>query len=102
MKELFASRPDLQKSASIGEIFRLLEEKKATFDPREFLSPIMDTVMYGIVPDADIAAIVHCIEQGVKEVVGTLIVEFNSVGKAPLVECVSLDEMAKQYKKAGI
>ena len=41
-----------------------------------------------------------CIEAGVKEVVGTLIVQFGSVGKAPLVECASLDEMAERYKKA--
>ena len=62
----------------------------------------MDTVMYGSVPDADVAAIVECIERGVKEVVGTLIVEFGSVGKAPLVERVTLAEMAERYRKAGI
>ncbi|MEG0753440.1 MAG: class II fructose-bisphosphate aldolase [Angelakisella sp.] len=102
MKELFAGRPELQKSASIGGIFRLLEEKKTAFDPRAFLPPIMDTVMYGTVPDSDVAAIVNCIEQGVKEVVGTLIVEFDSVGKAPLVEQITLEQMADRYKKAGI
>ena len=53
-------------------------------------------------PDEDVARIVECIERGVKEVVGTLIVEFDSVGKAPLVECVSLDEMAERYRKKGI
>ena len=55
--------------------------------------------MYGNVPDDDVAAIVDCVERGVKEVVGTLIVQFGSVGKAPLVEQVSLDEMAERYKK---
>ena len=29
----------------------LLEEKKDQFDPRAFLPPIMDTVMYGNIPD---------------------------------------------------
>ena len=43
-----------------------------------------------------------CIERGVKEVVGTLVVEFDSVGKAPLIEVVSLDEMAERYRKKGI
>jgi fructose-bisphosphate aldolase class II len=38
-------------------------------------------------------------EKGVKEVVGTLIVEFGSVGKAPLVECPTLEEMIERYKK---
>lgn len=50
----------------------------------------------------ELAAIVDCIERGVKEVVGTLIVKFGSVGRAPLVEQVTLEEMAERYKKTGI
>lgn len=99
MKELFSNYPSLRTSASIGAIFELLEEKKNQFDPRAFLTPIMDTVMNGVIPNEHVAAIVDCIERGVREVVGTLIVQFGSVGKAPLVECVSLDEMAERYKK---
>lgn len=102
MKELFHYRPELQSSASIGAIYRLLEEKKTAFDPRVFLPPIMNTVMYGDVPDEDVAAIVDCVERGVREVVGTLIVEFGSVGKALAVERVTLDEMAERYRKEGI
>lgn len=98
LKELFVKYPDKRNSASIGEIYRLLETKKNQFDPRVFLPPIMDTVMYGTVSDPDVAAAVDCIERGVREVVGTLIVEFGSVGKAPLVECVTLEEMAERYK----
>ncbi|MEG0369426.1 MAG: class II fructose-bisphosphate aldolase [Hungatella sp.] len=99
MKELFAKYPNKRTSASIGAIYELLESKKNQFDPRVFLPPIMDTVMYGNIPDDDVAAIVDCVERGVKEVVGTLIVQFGSFGKAPLVECVTLDEMAERYKK---
>lgn len=99
MKELFAKYPEKRTSASIGGIYELLEAKKNQFDPRAFLPPIMDTVMYGNIPDEDVAAIVDCVERGVKEVVGTLIVQFGSFGKAPLVEQVSLDEMAERYKK---
>ena len=55
--------------------------------------------MYGTVPDEDVAAMVGCIERGVKEVVGTLIVKFGSYGMAPLVECVTLEEMAERYKE---
>jgi len=101
MKELFAKYPEKQNSPSIGGIYELLETKKNQFDPRVFLPPIMDTVMYGNIPDDDVAAIVDCVERGVKEVVGTLIVQFGSYGKAPLVEQVSLDEMAERYKKMG-
>ena len=102
MKELFYLRPELRQSASIGGVYKLLEEKKSAFDPRAFLPPLMDTVMYGNLPDADVAAIVDCVERGVREVVGTLIVEFGSVGHAPQVERVTLDEMAERYRKAGI
>ena len=102
LRELFWYHPELQEHASIKPIYELLKSKTSDFDPRVFLPPIMDTVMYGNVPDDDVAKIVECIEKGVKEVVGTLIVEFDSVGKAPLVERVSLDEMAERYRKAGI
>ena len=86
----------------MGGVWKLLDEKRDAFDPRAFLAPIMDTVMYGVVPNEDVALIVEAIEKGVKEAVGTLIVDFDSYGKAPLVENVSLDEMAERYRKAGI
>jgi len=98
MWELFKNRPELQKSESIGAIYSLLCEKNNQFDPRAFLPPIMDTVTTGIIPNDDVAAIVDCVERGVKEVVGTLIVEFGSVGYASKVERVSLEEMADRYK----
>lgn len=102
MKELFEKYPSKRNSASIGAIYELLEMKKDQFDPRVFLTPIMSTVMTGVIPDDDVAAIVSCVEKGVKEVVGTLIVQFGSYGKAPLVAQVTLEEMAERYKKAGI
>lgn len=98
MKEFFAANPDKRTSPSVGAIYQLLEAGKDKFDPRVFLPPIMDTVMYGTIPDEDTAAIVSCVERGVKEVVGTLIVQFGSVGKAPLVECKTLDEMKEFYR----
>lgn len=102
MKDLFANNPKLQSSASIGAIYELLQKNKSAFDPRVFITPIMDTVMYGNVADEDVARICKCIEDGVKEVVGTLIVKFGSYGKAPKVEIMTLDEMAEHYKKEGI
>lgn len=100
LRELFRDEPALRESLSIGPVWKLLDEKRSDFDPRVFLPPLMDTVMYGNVPDADVAKVVDCIERGVCEVVGTLIVNFDSVGKAPLVENVSLEEMAERYRKA--
>lgn len=98
LKEFFKYNPSKRDSISIGTIYQLLEEKKNQFDPRTFLTPIMETVMYGTIPDDDVAGIVACVEKGVKEVVGTLIVDFGSVGKAPLIECTTLEDMIERYK----
>ena len=102
LRELFWYNPELRTHASIAPIYQLLESRTSDFDPRVFLPPIMPTLMYGDIPDEDVAKVVACIEKGVHEVVGTLIVEFDSVGKAPLVEQVTLEEMAERYRKAGI
>lgn len=102
MRELFAKRPELQKSESIGGVYKLLLERPENPDPRAFLPPVFDTVMYGVVEDDDRAALVAAIEAGVKEAVSTLIVEFGSFGKAPKVEVATLAEMAERYEKAGI
>lgn len=102
LRELFYYNDELKHSQSIKPIYDLLISKTSDFDPRVFLPPIMDTLMYGNIPDDDVAKVVEAVEKGVKEAVGTLIVDFDSFGKAPLVEQVSLDEMAERYKKAGI
>lgn len=99
LKELFRDEEALRHSSSVGAVYRLLEENKDKFDPRVFLPPIMDTVMFGEIPDQDTAKICACIERGVKEVVGTLIVQFGSYGKAPLVECRTVEEMKEFYHK---
>ena len=100
MKEFFCKYPKKRESASIGGIYELLEAKKEQFDPRAFLAPIMPAVMYGKTADEDTEEILRCIEKGVKEVVGTLIVQFGSYGKAPLCERISLDEMAQRYRES--
>ncbi len=102
LRELFERRPELKGSESIGGVWRLLDERRDQFDPRAFLPPVFDTVMHGVVPDDDRQALVDAIERGVREAVGTLIVEFGSFGKAPLIERVGLDEMAERYKRAGL
>lgn len=101
-KELFAKDTSLRSSASVGMIYELLEKNKNAFDPRIFITLVMDTVMYGTIPNDDMARICKCIEDGVKEVVGTLIVQFESYGKANKVEVVSLGEMVERDKRRGI
>ncbi|BDF72237.1 fructose-1,6-bisphosphate aldolase, class II [Oscillospiraceae bacterium] len=99
LRELFRDRPGLAADPRVGEIAALLSARKEAFDLRVFLTPIMDTVMYGKAETEALKLITAAIERGVKEAVGTLVVEFGSVGRAPLVEQVSLEEMAERYRK---
>lgn len=99
LRELFEKSPQLRSSQTVGEIYTLLQKHPAQMDPRVFLTPIMDTVMYGNIPHSDVELVTQCIEAGVKEVVGTLIVEFGSVGKSTGIEHTTLEEMAYRYKE---
>ena len=101
-RELFRDKPSLKNSPSIGPVYELMVKNPSAFDPRVFLPPVMDAVMYGNINDDDTRLLFERMEAGVKEAVGSLIIQFGSYGKAPLVELVTLDEMAERYKKAGI
>ncbi len=99
LRELFRDCPALRDDPVVGPVWKLLDEKRAAFDPRAFLPPIMDTVMYGTGEGPALAAVTGAIERGVKEAVGTLIVEFGSVGRYPLVKMDTLEEMIRRYKE---
>ena len=99
LRELFRDCPELKADPVVGPIWTLLDEKRAAFDPRAFLPPIMDTVMYGTGEGEALARITGAIERGVKEAVGTLIVEFGSVGRCPLVRMDTLETMIRRYKE---
>ena len=100
-RELFRDHPELKEDARVGGVWKLLDEKRDAFDPRAFLAPIMDTVMYGAGDEGAVARITDAMRRGVKEAVGTLIVEFGSYGKAPLVEPATLEDMEARYAKEG-
>lgn len=101
LRELFQNLPALRTSESVGGIYRLMQMNPAQFDPRAFLPPIMDTVMYGSVPNADVQSVVDCVEAGVREAVGSLIVQFGSVGKMKDVQQCTLEDMAEFYMREG-
>lgn len=102
IREYFTSNLDKQNSEYIGEIWNKMEKSPEVFDPRVYLTPIMDTLVTGIEQNSDISDITDCLRRGVKEVVGTLIVKFGSVGYANKIEIVTLEQMAERYKKLGI
>jgi fructose-bisphosphate aldolase class II len=98
VREYFMNNKDKQTSEAIGDIWKLMNDKKEAFDPRYYLTPIMDTLLTGVEPNQDVSDITNCLRKGVKEVVGSLIVNFGSVGYASKIEHVSLEEMIKRYK----
>ncbi len=100
--KLFLSRPELRKSASIGRIWEEMTARPKNFDPRNYLSCIMDTVINGTVPDDDVRKIVDCMKDGVMGAVAPLLVQFGSYRKSSLIEPVTLEQMADRYKKEGI
>jgi fructose-bisphosphate aldolase, class II len=103
IREYFYNNPSKKSSASIGAIWDIMNEKPEQFDPRGYLPPVMDILITGKeTEDRDLLDIIECIKKGVREVVGTLIVKFGSVGYAAKVETVTLEQMAERYKKAGI
>ena len=102
MLELFTNHPELQQSPSIGKIYEAMRANPKNFDPRNYLQSIIDTVITGIVPDADVQKVVDCMKDGVMESVAPLLVQFGSYRKSHLIKPVTLEEMADRYKKEGI
>ncbi len=100
--ELFTNHPELQQSPSIGKIYEAMRANPKNFDPRNYLQSIIDTVITGIVPDADVQKVVDCMKDGVMESVAPLLVQFGSYRKSHLIKPVTLEEMADRYKKEGI
>lgn len=98
LREMFMLHPELKKSDKIAEIYSLLSEHKDKFDPRFFLPPVMDTVMYDTGDEGDVRILTDAVRMGVKEAIGELIVEFGSYGKASLVEEKTLSDMISYYK----
>lgn len=103
LREYFYNNPVKKSSSTVGAIWKLMEQKPEQFDPRAYITPAMDVLVTGKeTKDKDLLDVIECIKKGVKEIVGTLVVEFGSVGYAPKVENITLEQMAERYKKSGI
>ena len=102
IREYFTKKPQKQKSSSIGAVWELMEQKADQFDPRVYITPVMDILITGKeTDDSDILDLIECIKKGVKEVVGMLIVQFGSLGYAFRIEQITLEQMAERYKKSS-
>ena len=71
-------------------------------DPRNYVSSVMDAILYGEEKDEDVARLMQCMKDGVVDACAPLLVQFGSFRKAHLVEMVTCEQMAERYQKAGI
>lgn len=73
------------ESEELKQIVQLLNSNPGQIDPRFYLSPVMETLMYDSMPNKEIEALMHVVEDGIKEIVTTLVIHFNSLGKKNFV-----------------
>lgn len=99
LMELFRREPSLKTSSSVGALYEAMISKPANVDPRNYVASIMDTILYGTIPDADVGKVVQCMKDGVIESIAPLLVQFGSYRKSQLIEPVTLEMMADRYKK---
>lgn len=99
LMELFRREPSLKTSSSVGALYEAMISQPANVDPRNYVASIMDTILYGTIPDADVGKVVQCMKDGVTESIAPLLVQFGSYRKSQLIEPVTLEMMADRYKK---
>ena len=99
LMELFRREPSLKTSSSVGALYEAMVSQPANVDPRNYVASIMDTILYGTIPDADVGKVVQCMKDGVIESIAPLLVQFGSYRKSQLIEPVTLEMMADRYKK---
>lgn len=99
LMELFRREPSLKTSSSVGALYEAMISQPANVDPRNYVASIMDTILYGAIPDADVGKVVQCMKDGVIESIAPLLVQFGSYRKSQLIEPVTLEMMADRYKK---
>ncbi len=101
LRRVFKQDEDFRNEFS--EIWHLMEAKPEQFDPRYYLVPVMEYLIKGEKKESVVwDKLLKTIKFGVMESVGTAIVQFGSIGDAPQIPHISLDEMAEIYKKKGI
>lgn len=100
LRKFFVDYPELKNDTEIGEIYQLLITHPTEMDPRVFITPIMNSIIYGVCDSDSVKELNKYIEQAVKEVAGQQIVRFDMVGKADFVDSRSLAALkAKPFEE---
>lgn len=99
---LFEERPELRESPSVHKVYEDLKAHPENVDPRNYVTSIMDAVVFGKISDPDVGAVIDCLKRGTVSAIAPLLVEFGSFRHAQEVHMMTLDEMAEKYRKEGI
>jgi len=102
VREYFYYNNSKKFNSSVEEIWKILNSSREEVDPRVILAPIINSLLVDKYEDEDVKNILNCMKNGAKEVVGSLIVKFGSVGSMSKIEMVSLEGMAERYAKNSI
>lgn len=97
LRELWRDQPEVLNNPKVKAVHDLMAENTKAFDPRLYLTPIMDTVMTGVCAEPEVAILMQKVEDAIQEVLCQLVVAFGSYHMAPYVKALSLEELIKTY-----
>lgn len=97
LRELWVKHPEVLHNSKVKAIYELMQANTKAFDPRLYLTPILDVVMTGETNEPEVQVVMQKVEDAIQEVLCQLVVSFGSYHKAQYVEALSLEELKKTY-----
>jgi fructose-bisphosphate aldolase class II len=99
IREYLVNSPEKNNDPVLKEIDEYMTQNPEEIDFRMYLRPmghlLVDSTARG---EGNISSIIRCMERGVAEIVGSLIVQFGSTGYSNRVARTTLAEMAARYQ----
>lgn len=84
IREYFKKNNDIDAESTVGQVKTIIEANPDMIDERVYLYPMYESVIAGIGKSDEENDILQCVEKGVKEIVGQLIVKYGQVGSVDL------------------
>lgn len=102
IRRMFSQNESLKNAKLLKEVWQIMENNPSAFDPRVYITPIMDSLIKGErINEEWYDLLIREVKRGVIESVGSAILQFGSLGDATKIEQTSLEEMAERYKRIG-
>jgi fructose-bisphosphate aldolase, class II len=101
IREFLLNQASRSGDPVLAEIWDLMVRNPGEIDFRIFLQPIRRLLLdHDARAEGAVREVLACMQKGVVEIVGALVVQFGSVGQANRIAKTSLEEMAAIYKSA--